>query len=165
MLGLLFGIGGRDREGAQPAFALVLVVSVVAYAVSFVLMLALSRYREFVADRGAAMTTGRPSALAAALMKDLGRNGCCPRSRPARRGTAERVLHRARRREAHAAHVAVHASADAAACRRTRAPGGGVAAFPARQPMSNDAGCAMILAVSVSERASKRPAGRSPDGR
>jgi heat shock protein HtpX len=37
--------------------------------VSFVLMLALSRYREFVADRGAAIVTGRPSALASALVK------------------------------------------------------------------------------------------------
>jgi heat shock protein HtpX len=69
--GLLFGggLGGRDREGGQPAFAVVLAVSVVVYALSFVLMLALSRYREFVADRGAALTTGRPSALASALMK------------------------------------------------------------------------------------------------
>jgi heat shock protein HtpX len=47
----------------------VLLVSAVVYAVSFVLMLALSRYREFVADRGAALTTGRPSALASALTK------------------------------------------------------------------------------------------------
>ncbi len=66
--GLFFG-GGRDREGGQPAFAVVLAVSVVVYALSFVLMLALSRYREFVADRGAALTTGRPSALASALIK------------------------------------------------------------------------------------------------
>jgi heat shock protein HtpX len=63
------GIGGRDREGGGPAFAVVLLVSVLVYAVSFVLMLALSRYREFVADRGAALTTGRPSAMASALMK------------------------------------------------------------------------------------------------
>lgn len=67
--GLLFGGGGRDREGGQPAFVVVLVVSAIVYAVSFVLMLALSRYREFVADRGAALVTGRPSALASALMK------------------------------------------------------------------------------------------------
>jgi heat shock protein HtpX len=68
--GLLFGgVGGRDREGGQPAFVVVLLVSAVVYAVSFVLMLALSRYREFVADRGAALTTGRPSALASALRK------------------------------------------------------------------------------------------------
>jgi heat shock protein HtpX len=68
-LGMLFGIGGHDRDGGQPAFVVVLVVSLVVYVVSFVLMLALSRYREFVADRGAAMTTGRPSALASALLK------------------------------------------------------------------------------------------------
>jgi heat shock protein HtpX len=69
--GLLFGggIGGRDRDGGQPAFVVVLAVSIVVYAVSFVLMLALSRYREFVADRGAALVTGRPSALASALTK------------------------------------------------------------------------------------------------
>jgi heat shock protein HtpX len=65
--GLFFG--GRGRDGGQPAVAVVLVVSAVVYAVSFMLMLALSRYREFVADRGAALTTGRPSALASALMK------------------------------------------------------------------------------------------------
>jgi heat shock protein HtpX len=66
--GVLFG-GGRDRDGGQPAFVVVLLVSAVVYAVSFVLMLALSRYREFVADRGAALVTGRPSALASALIK------------------------------------------------------------------------------------------------
>ena len=67
--GMLFGVGGRDRDGGQPAFLVVLAVSLVVYAVSFILMLALSRYREFAADRGAAITTGRPSALASALLK------------------------------------------------------------------------------------------------
>jgi heat shock protein HtpX len=65
--GLLFG-AGRDRDGGAPAMALVVAVSFVVYVVSFFLMLALSRYREFAADRGAAIITGRPSALAAALM-------------------------------------------------------------------------------------------------
>jgi heat shock protein HtpX len=67
-----FGGGyGRDREGEQ-AIELVLLVSVLVYAVSFVLLRALSRYREFAADRGSAVLTGRPSALASALLKISG---------------------------------------------------------------------------------------------
>ena len=65
--GLFFG-GGR-RSVDSPAFAIVLLASLVVYVVSFFLMLALSRYREFGADRGASIITGRPSALASALVK------------------------------------------------------------------------------------------------
>src|SRR5919108_5134901 len=54
--GIFFG-GGDDGEG--PGFLLVLLASFVVYIVSFFLMLALSRYREFAADRGAALITGR----------------------------------------------------------------------------------------------------------
>jgi heat shock protein HtpX len=64
--GLFFGGGGDDDN---PSFLVVLLVSWVVYALSFFLMLALSRYREFTADRGAAIITGRPSALSSALMK------------------------------------------------------------------------------------------------
>jgi heat shock protein HtpX len=60
---------GRDRDSGQPGFVVVMLVSIAVYLLSFVLMLALSRHREFVADRGAAVLTGRPSALSAALMK------------------------------------------------------------------------------------------------
>src|SRR4051812_48719195 len=63
------GWGGGDDDGDGPGFAVVLLASFVVYIVSFFLMLALSRYREFSADRGAALITGRPSALASALMK------------------------------------------------------------------------------------------------
>ena len=63
--GLFFG--GDDDD--NPSFLVVLLVSWVVYIVSFFLMLALSRYREFTADRGAAVITGRPSALSSALMK------------------------------------------------------------------------------------------------
>ncbi|MHB8240846.1 MAG: zinc metalloprotease HtpX [Solirubrobacteraceae bacterium] len=67
-----FGGGyGRDRESEQ-ALELVLLVSVLVYAISFVLLRALSRYREFAADRGSAVLTGRPSALASALLKISG---------------------------------------------------------------------------------------------
>jgi len=49
-----------------------LIASFAVHIISFFLMLALSRYREFSADRGAAIVTGRPSALSSALMKVSG---------------------------------------------------------------------------------------------
>jgi len=68
--GFLFGGGGQQSDDDDgPGFLVVILVSLVVYAVSFLLMMALSRYREFVADRGAALITGRPSALASALQK------------------------------------------------------------------------------------------------
>ena len=69
--GFFFGGGGgySDGDDDNPSFAIVLLVSFVVYILSFFLMLALSRYREFVADRGAALITGRPSALSSALIK------------------------------------------------------------------------------------------------
>ena len=62
--------GGRDRGGQQqvPVFVAIL-LSLVVWVISFLLIRALSRYREFAADRGGASITGRPSALATALMK------------------------------------------------------------------------------------------------
>src|SRR6056297_884900 len=62
--------GGRDRGGQQqvPVFVAIL-LSLVVWIVSFLLIRALSRYREFAADRGGASITGRPAALATALMK------------------------------------------------------------------------------------------------
>jgi heat shock protein HtpX len=65
--GFFFGGGGDDEEGG--GFLMLLVVSFAVYAISFFLIQALSRYRELAADRGAAIMTGRPSALASALMK------------------------------------------------------------------------------------------------
>jgi heat shock protein HtpX len=69
--GMFFG-GGHSSYGDDddsPSFLVVFLVSIVVYAISFLLMQALSRYREFAADRGAAIITGRPSALSSALMK------------------------------------------------------------------------------------------------
>jgi len=69
--GFFFGGGGDDDDGGLP-FIVVLLASFVVYIVSFFLMLALSRYREFAADRGSALITGRPSALSSALVKISG---------------------------------------------------------------------------------------------
>jgi heat shock protein HtpX len=62
------GYGSSDDED-NSSIMVVILVSALVYAVSFLLMQALSRYREFAADRGAAVITGRPSALSAALLK------------------------------------------------------------------------------------------------
>jgi heat shock protein HtpX len=70
--GFFFGGGDGDSDGGAPAFIVVLLASFLVYIISFFLMLALSRYREFAADRGAALITGRPSALASALVNISG---------------------------------------------------------------------------------------------
>jgi len=68
---LFFG-GGYGNSEEEEDIMIVVLVSVVVYAVSFLLLRALSRYREFAADRGSAVLTGRPSALASALLKISG---------------------------------------------------------------------------------------------
>jgi heat shock protein HtpX len=75
--GFLFG-GGRNRNGGGGVIVAVL-ASLVVWIVSFLLIRALSRYREFAADRGAAVITGRPSALASALAKISGRMDQVPK--------------------------------------------------------------------------------------
>jgi heat shock protein HtpX len=80
--GELFGGGrGRGRGGGQNAalimFAL-MAVSIIVYAVSFVLIRLLSRYRELSADRSGALLTGQPSALKSALVKVSGQMSRIP---------------------------------------------------------------------------------------
>jgi heat shock protein HtpX len=69
LYGGMFG-GGRGRDNNQvPVWLIVLVVSVVTYFLSQILILAISRYREFAADRGSALITGAPEHLMSALQK------------------------------------------------------------------------------------------------
>ncbi|HEU5027707.1 MULTISPECIES: zinc metalloprotease HtpX [Actinomadura] len=71
--GLWGGFNRRDNDQNTGMILLAVVaVSAVAYAISFLLTRALSRYRELSADRAAALLTGRPSALASALTKVSG---------------------------------------------------------------------------------------------
>lgn len=74
-----FGFGGGGRGSNAAGFALVLLASILVYALSFLLIRALSRYREYAADRGAAVITGRPSGLASALVKISGMMDRVPR--------------------------------------------------------------------------------------
>ena len=67
---VFFGGGGGDRDrNGPPIWLVVLVVSIVTYAVSYVLIRTISRYREYAADRGAALITGAPENLMSALQK------------------------------------------------------------------------------------------------
>jgi heat shock protein HtpX len=67
-----FGGGYGNDDDDNPSIMVVILVSLIVWIVSFFLMQALSRYREFAADRGAAVITGRPSALSSALLKISG---------------------------------------------------------------------------------------------
>lgn len=69
---LFSGMGRGRRDNGPPIILVVILVSMVVYALSFVLTRALSRYRELSADRAAAFLTGQPSVLASALMKISG---------------------------------------------------------------------------------------------
>ncbi|MFC7266711.1 zinc metalloprotease HtpX [Streptomyces lutosisoli] len=74
----LFGGRGRKDQNTMAIFMTVMAVSAAVYAISFLLIRALSRYRELAADRAAALLTGRPSALASALTKVTGDIGRIP---------------------------------------------------------------------------------------
>ena len=65
----LWGGGRRDNNNGPPIWLIVLVVSAVTYAISFVLIRTISRYREYAADRGSALITGAPEYLMSALQK------------------------------------------------------------------------------------------------
>jgi heat shock protein HtpX len=68
LFGGMFGGGDRDRGGA-PVWLILFAVSLITYLVSYILMMMISRYREYAADRGAALITGAPENLMSALQK------------------------------------------------------------------------------------------------
>jgi heat shock protein HtpX len=75
--GLYFGMWGgygggnnnRDNNNQLPVWLIIFVVSVVTYALSFILIRMISRYREYAADRGSALITGAPENLMSALQR------------------------------------------------------------------------------------------------
>lgn len=79
--------GNRNSNDSNAAIAMIIIplVSMVVYALSFLLTRLLSRYRELAADRAAAQLTGRPSSLASALTKVTGQIAAIPTWTCARR--------------------------------------------------------------------------------
>jgi heat shock protein HtpX len=67
--GGMFSGGDRDRNSGAPVWLIMFVVSLLTYVISYVLILMISRYREFAADRGSALITGAPEHLMSALQK------------------------------------------------------------------------------------------------
>jgi heat shock protein HtpX len=61
--------GGNRRDSGPPIWLIMFVVSLVTYVISYVLILMISRYREYAADRGAAVITGAPENLMSALQR------------------------------------------------------------------------------------------------
>ena len=72
MYGAMFGGHGRRDNQGGAAMLLILVIAIVTWIASFVIIRAISRYREYVADRDGALITGKPSKLASALLKISG---------------------------------------------------------------------------------------------
>lgn len=78
MQSFLFSALFGDREGNGASWIVIWIVSIIVYAISTLLILALSRYREFAADRGSALITRNPRALISALNKISGRIEAVP---------------------------------------------------------------------------------------
>lgn len=72
MFGGMYGGQGRRGNEGSGAMLLILLVAIVTWIVSFLIIRAISRYREYVADRDGALITGKPSKLASALLKISG---------------------------------------------------------------------------------------------
>jgi heat shock protein HtpX len=69
LYGGMFGGGGRRDDNGTPVWLVIFLVSIVTYAISYILIRTISRYREYAADRGSALITGAPENLMSALQK------------------------------------------------------------------------------------------------
>ena len=67
--GMFSGGGNRDRNSGAPVWLIMFAVSILTYVISYVLIMMISRYREYAADRGSALITGAPEHLMSALQK------------------------------------------------------------------------------------------------
>ncbi|MEP6910617.1 MAG: zinc metalloprotease HtpX [Actinomycetota bacterium] len=67
--GMFSGGGDRDRNSGAPVWLIMFAVSILTYVISYVLIMMISRYREYAADRGSALITGAPEHLMSALQK------------------------------------------------------------------------------------------------
>ena len=90
--GMGSGSGGRKNDKAALLIIIPLLAAVV-WLISFLLIKALSRYREFAADRGSAILTGNPSHLASALMKISGKMAACTDQRSQKSRGNECIFH------------------------------------------------------------------------
>ena len=99
MFSAIFGGMGRNRGGGGHSYIMIaLIVTLLVRFLGGMLVAALSRYREFSADRGAALLTRQPRHLASALQRISGSFTRLPRRRPAARREHERILYHARGR-------------------------------------------------------------------
>ena len=149
--GMFGGGGGRDNNNGPPLWLIVFAVSIAVYAISFVLIRTISRYREYAADRGSAVITGAPEYLMSALQKISSQMTLIPnRDLRAGRGN-ERVLHHAgegeerRRRALHGSPAAREAPRRA---RRDRPRDGPAGRVDGRSGSGVPAGMAWIKQVS-----------------
>ena len=100
--GMFGGFGNnRDNQNGLPIWMIVLFVSMAVYAISFVLIRTLSRYREYAADRGSAMITGAPEYLMSALQKISSQMTLIPQQDLRAGRGHERVLHHPGPRQGH----------------------------------------------------------------
>jgi len=75
--GFFGGLQGRGRNSSGGT-AIVILVALITWVVSFLIIRAISRYREYSADRSGAIMTGKPDKLASALLKISGKMGNIP---------------------------------------------------------------------------------------